>query len=143
MPILRTPNRRTDNAECGNDEMVLVNTKELSEMIGEIVEENLKVLEVEYESNMTRFRHDLLIYMSKKLQELKGQVRYMQGRHFQSDFNHRFKYHMTLEDELLMFDEGFAAFFHLDSVEEQHPIYAAELEDLRRQFQNQQNQKPH
>lgn len=54
-----------------------------------------------------------------------------------SDFNHRFVSHMDLEGELRLFNEGFAALLHLDTVNDQHPVYAAELNNLRTQHPTQ------
>lgn len=139
-PITDTPIRHAPGVtqQYENGEMITVNTGELNEMLNEILNEKMGILEAEFEIHLRKWQESVTSYMSAKLKELTSQVRYMQGRYFHSDFNHRYRNHMELETELDMFDEGFAALLHADSVENQYSVYSAELEDLRRRFQEQQ-----
>lgn len=108
-------------------------------MLNGVLRKKLGALELEFEGHLRKWQGNVTSYMDTKLKELTSQVRYMQGRYFHSDFNHRYVNHMDLEAELDLFDEGFASLLHLDTIQSQHPVYAAELEDLRHRFHDQQS----
>lgn len=119
--------------------MITISTTELNETINGVLRQKLASLEMEFGNHMRKWQQNVTSYMDEKLHELSSQVRYMQGRYFHSDFNHRFVNHMELEGELDILDEGLASLLHLDTVQTQYPVYATELEDLRHRFHDQQN----
>lgn len=119
--------------------MITISTSELNETINGVLRQKLASLEMEFGNHYRKWQRSVTSYMDEKLHELTSQVRYMQGRYFHSDFNRRFVNHMDLEGELDILDEGLASLLHLDSVQTQYPVYATELEDLRKRFHDQQN----
>lgn len=121
-----------------NGEMIMVNKSEMNQLV-----RSLGALEMKFGGNIRKWQHNVKLYVDDRLHELTREVRYMQGRFFHSDFNNRFVNHMDLEAELDLFNEGFAALLHLDSVQAQYPVYAAELEHLRRKFHEQSNFNHH
>lgn len=137
-----TPNlsRHTLNIAPQND-MIIVSTSELNDMLSEILHNKVAALETEFQVYTRRWQENVKSYVTAKLKELTNQVSYMQSRYFHSDFNNRYRNHMQLEQELDMFDEGFAALLHSDSVEKQYPEYTTELNELRRLFQERFNTK--
>lgn len=137
--ITNTPNRPPKTAHNENGDMITISTSELNETINGVLRQKLASLEMEFGNHMRKWQQNVTSYMDEKLHELSSQVRYMQGRYFHSDFNHRFVNHMELERELDIFDEGLASLLHLDTVQTQYPVYATELEDLRHRFHDQQN----
>lgn len=132
-----TPHRHT-SGKHENGEMIMINATELNDLFNQVLSDRMAQAQMEFECRMNKWKEVARNYMRKRLNQLNGHVRHMQGRYFHSDFNHRYRHHMELEAELDLFDEGFAALFHTDSVTEQYPIYQAELDDLRRRFQDQQ-----
>lgn len=115
-----------------------MNAAELNGLLNQVLSERMSQFQMQIEYRMTKWKESARNHMRKRLDRLGGHVNYMQGRYFHSDFNHRYRHHMELEAELDLFDEGLAALFHTDSVNEQYPIYQADLDDLRRRFQEQQ-----
>lgn len=134
----QTPNRYANDTKYENGEMIMVNPNELNDLFNQVLGERMNQFHMEFECRMNKWKETARNYMRKRLNQLSGHVNYMQGRYFHSDFNHRYVNHMALEAELDLFDEGFAALFHTDSVNEQYPIYQADLDELRRRFQDQQ-----
>lgn len=135
--MMSTPIRCMDNVG-DSSEMITINTSELNKILSEAMNEKLRMVEADFEIQLKEWQRNVLTYTNDKLNELTSHVRYMQGRYFHSDFNNRYKSHMELEQELEMFGEGLASLLHADTVQEQYPIYAEELEDLRRRFHEQQ-----
>lgn len=134
-----TPKRHTNgDGKYENGEMIMMNANELNDLFNQVLSDRMAQVQTEFECRMSKWKEVARNYMRKRLHQLSGHVHYMQGRYFHSDFNHRYRNHMELEAELDLFDEGFAALFHTDTVSEQYPIYQAELDDLRRRFQDQQ-----
>lgn len=129
------PNRYASNA---NGEMISVNANELNGLLNQVLNDRMAQFQLEFECRMNKWKETARNYMRKRLNQLSGHVQYMQGRYFHSDFNHRYRHHMELETELDLFDEGFAALFHTETVNEQYPVYQVELDDLRRRFEEQQ-----
>lgn len=138
MSLTSTPNGAMRNFG-ERAEMVTINTAELNKILADALNEKFNMLESKFETQMRQWQENLLSYSELKYKELTTQVRYMQGRYFQSDFNMRYKNHMELEEELDLFDEGFAALLHTDTVQDQYPVYSAEVEELRRKFHEQQS----
>lgn len=117
--------------------MITMNANELNGLLNQVLHERMNQYQMQTERRMNKWKEAARSYMRKRLDQLGGHVNYMQGRYFHSDFNHRYRHQMELEAELDLFDEGFAALFHTGSVNEQYPIYQADLDDLRRRFQDQ------
>lgn len=138
MLLQQTPNRYANTSKYGTGEMIMVNTNELNDLFNQVLGERMNQVQMEFECRMNKWKETARNYMRQRLNQLSGHVNYMQGRYFHSDFNHRYRHQMELEAELDLFDEGFAALFHTDSVNEQYPIYQANLDELRRRFQDQQ-----
>lgn len=134
----QTPNRYVNNAKAENGEMIMVNTNELNDLFNQMLSDRMVQVKMEFECRMNKWKEVARNYMRQRLNQLGGHVHYMQGRYFHSDFNHRYRNHMELEAELDLFDEGFAALFHTDTVNDQYPVYQTEVDDLRRRFQEQQ-----
>lgn len=133
-----TPNRYAHDANHENGEMIMMNANELNDLFNQVLSDRMTQAQMEFECRMNKWKEAARNYMRKRLNQLSGHVQYMQGRYFHSDFNHRYRHHMELEAELDLFDEGFAALFHTDTVSDQYPIYQAELDDLRNRFRDQQ-----
>lgn len=136
--LSQTPNRYTNDAKYEKGEMIMMNANELNGLLNQVLSERMSQYKMQFECRMNKWKESARNYMRKRLNQLSGHVNYMQGRYFHSDFNHRYRHQMELEAELDLFDEGFAALFHTDSVHEQYPIYQADLDDLRRRFHDQQ-----
>lgn len=117
--------------------MITVSTNEFNNILGEILHDKIGTLETEFDIHMRRWQENMTAYVATKLKELTNHVGFMQSRYFHSDFNNRYRDHMELKQELDMFDEGFAALLHAESVEEQYSEYRKELENLRRRFREQ------
>lgn len=136
--ITNTPNRRANKTQVKNGEMIMVNANELNEMLNGMHRKKLSALEMEFDGHMRKWQNNVTSYIDVKLQKLTSEVRYMQGRYFHNDFNHRYVSHMELEAELDLFDEGLTSLLHLNTIQSQYPNYASELEDLRYRFHEQQ-----
>lgn len=136
--LTQTPNRYANDPKYEAGEMIMMNANELNDLFNQVLSERMNRYQMEFECRMNKWKDAARNYMRKRLNQLSGHVQYMQGRYFHSDFNHRYRHQMELEAELDLFDEGFAALFHTDTVNEQYPIYQTELDDLRHRFQNQQ-----
>lgn len=133
-----TPNRYASNGKYENSEMIMVNAGELNDLLNQVLNDRMAHIQMDFDCRMKKWKEIARNYMRKRLNQLSGHVNYMQGRYFHSDFNQRYRNHMELEAELDLFDEGFAALFHTDTVNDQYPAYQTELDDLRRRFQDQQ-----
>lgn len=66
-----------------------------------MLNEKERILQADLDNQL----RNVLMHTNGRIKELTSQVRYMQGRYSQSDFNYRSKNHMELEQELDMFDE--------------------------------------
>lgn len=136
--ISETPNRLTKCAEEKSD-LITISTTELNEMVGDI----LRAQKTELMGQFRKWQNNVKSHVVNILQKLASQGRGIQGRYFHSDFNHRFRAHMQLEDEMIAMEEMLASLLHADTVDDQFPIYLAELNDLRQRFQEQQRLNRH
>ncbi|XP_031619157.1 uncharacterized protein LOC116338189 [Contarinia nasturtii] len=128
----------TQIPSCNNSNEITIDSQMLSEML----RDKLRILELEFENQIRNWQKNVMDSVQTKMRELTTDVRYIQGRYFQSDFNHRFRNHCEIEDQLALYEEGIAAMLHRDTVDDQWPIYAKESENLLRRYHEQQQLNP-
>lgn len=110
------------------DTEITINTQTLQDLL----RDKFRTLEFEFETKLKDWQKDVMESVQTEIQQFKTDIRFLQSRYFQSDFNHRFRACSIIEDEIAMHEEEIGAMLRLDTIHAQWPAYEEELDDLER-----------